>query len=82
MIVAFEQTTESIALRAWAENRFIFIELSDGLIVGFPSNRFSRLKTATDAELSEVRVEVNGRALRWEKLDEDITVQGVVQGRF
>jgi hypothetical protein len=29
-----------------------------------------------------VRLELNGYALRWEKLDEDITVPGVVAGHF
>jgi hypothetical protein len=29
-----------------------------------------------------VKVEVNGFALRWEHLDEDITVLGIVNGRF
>jgi hypothetical protein len=32
--------------------------------------------------LSKFRVEVNGYALRWEELDEDITVPGIVAGRF
>jgi hypothetical protein len=27
-------------------------------------------------------VEVNGFALRWEELDEDITVPGILAGRF
>jgi hypothetical protein len=29
-----------------------------------------------------VEVEVNGFALRWEELDEDITVPGILAGRF
>jgi len=29
-----------------------------------------------------VKIEVNGFALRWDNLDEDITVPGVVNGRF
>ena len=33
-------------------------------------------------ELAEVRLEVGGTALRWESLDEDISVEGVVAGRF
>jgi hypothetical protein len=32
--------------------------------------------------LAEVRLEVGGTALRWESLDEDLTVEGVVAGRF
>jgi hypothetical protein len=73
---------EPVACRAWTEHRTIFIELYDGRIVGFPASRFRRLREATDEELGEVKVAVNGFALRWEHLDEDITVLGIVHGRF
>ena len=73
---------ESCALRAWAEGRMIYLELTDGRIVGFPADRFKILKAASEEELKEVSVEVNGYALRWEELDEDLTVEGVVAGRF
>lgn len=73
---------EPAALRAWAEGRTIYVELHDGRIVGFPADRFRLLATATAEQLSRVQVEVNGYALRWEELDEDITVPGVVAGHF
>ena len=73
---------EPCALRAWAEGRMIFLELTDGRIVGFPADRFRILKAASEEELKKVAVEVNGYALRWEELDEDITVEGIVTGRF
>jgi len=74
--------TEAVAIRAWSEGRMIFVELSDQRIVGFPGDRFFRLRQATDAQLAEVRLEVGGTALRWEALDEDISVEGAVAGRF
>ena len=73
---------EPAALRVWVENRMVFLELTDGRIVGFPANRFRRLRDATAEQLKEVTLELNGYALRWEALDEDITVPGVVAGRF
>lgn len=73
---------EPAAVRAWTEGRTIFIELHDGRFVGFPADRFSRLAAATDDQLKEVTVEVNGFALRWEELDEDLTVPGILAGRF
>jgi hypothetical protein len=60
----------------------VFLELSDGRILGFPANRFQRLKNATDEQLRAVRLELDGYALRWEEVDEDLTVPGVVAGRF
>ena len=67
---------------AWVEGRMVFLELSDGRIVGFPASRFQRLKTASDEMLRKVTLELDGYALRWEELDEDITVPGVVAGHF
>jgi hypothetical protein len=60
----------------------VFLELTDGRIVGFPASRFTRLRDAPDEQLQKVALELNGYALRWEELDEDITVPGVVAGRF
>lgn len=76
------QSTEAVAVRVWVEGRTVFLELSDGRIVGFPADRFKLLHAATDEQLREVKLELNGSALRWEELDEDLTVSGVVAGRF
>ena len=76
------EITEPLAVRAWVENRRVFLELTDQRIVAFPASRFSRLKDAPQHLLSRVRVEVNGHALRWDELDEDISVPGVVAGHF
>ena len=73
---------EPLALRAWAEGRSIFVELTDGRIVGFPADRFRILSQATETQLQQVSLRLNGYALRWEELDEDITVPGIVAGRF
>ena len=60
----------------------MFLELHDGRTVGFPADRFRILSRATEQQLAAVEVVLNGYALRWEELDEDITVPGVVAGRF
>ncbi len=73
---------EPAAIRAWAEGRTVFVELTDGRIVGFPADRFRILKSATDEQLKAVTLRLNGFALRWEELDEDLTVPGVVAGNF
>jgi len=73
---------EPCAIRAWAEGRMIYLELTDGRVIGFPADRFKILSTASDEKLKQVTVEINGYALRWEELDEDLTVEGVVAGRF
>ena len=76
------QETEAVATRVWTEGRMVYVELTDQRVVGFPANRFRRLEQATESQLAEIRLEVGGTALRWESLDEDISVEGVVAGRF
>lgn len=73
---------EPAAIKVWAEQRTIFIELTDGRIIGFPADRFRILAKATDDQLKGVRLRLNGFALRWEELDEDITIPGIVAGNF
>lgn len=74
--------TKHAAIRAWSENRRIYIELNDTRIVSFPAERFSRLKTASQEQLDTVTLRLGGTALRWEQIDEDLTVEGVVSGSF
>ncbi len=73
---------EPVAIKAWAENRMVYLELTDGRIIGFPADRYRILSQASEAQLKQVQIEVDGYALRWEELDEDLTVAGVVAGRF
>ena len=77
-----EDVGEPAAIRVWVEKKTIFIELTDGRIVGFPADRFKLLSQATEEQLQEVTLRLNGFALRWENLDEDITVSGIVAGNL
>ena len=70
------------AIRAWVIGRTVFIELTDGRQIGFPAARFKLLRNASDEQLQQVSLRLNGTALRWEELDEDISVSGIVNGYF
>ncbi len=74
--------TEVLALRVWVDKRMVMLELTDGRILGFPADRYILLSQATDAQLQQVELRMSGFALRWEELDEDLTVRGVLAGRF
>ena len=76
------ESVEPAAIRVWTEKRIIYIELTDGRIIGFPASRFKLLAAASEEKLKEVTLRLNGYALRWESLDEDITVPGIVAGNF
>ena len=76
------QDLEPADIRVWIEGRMILLELTDGRLFGFSADRFKLLRDATDEQLREVSLRLNGFALRWESLDEDITVPGAVAGSF
>ncbi|MCX6146125.1 MAG: DUF2442 domain-containing protein [Candidatus Kapabacteria bacterium] len=73
---------EPTAINVWVKDRLIYLELTDFRIIAFPADRFKILKEATNEQLVKVELRLNGYALRWEELDEDITVKGIVEGRF
>lgn len=81
-MTTFAVETDPRALRTWVENRIVFIELTDGRQVGFPASRFRLLANASDQQLAKVELRLDGAALRWEEIDEDLTVRGIVEGRF
>jgi len=66
------------ALRCWIEGQRVCLELSDRRSVSFPVKRFPLLARASATELAKVQLRLQGRALRWESLDEDIWVEDVV----
>ena len=70
------------AIRAWVKDRTVWVELEDGRQVGFPAEKFRRLHDAENSLLAKVQIEARGRALRWEELDEDLTVDGILAGRW
>ena len=50
--------------------------------MGFPADKFRLLRNATEASLTKIKIEARGKALRWEELDEDLTVEGILAGRW
>lgn len=57
----------------------MWVELSDGRILGVPLAWFPRLLHGS-AEQRE-QVSISSRGLHWEALDEDISIDGLLAGR-
>lgn len=70
------------ALRCWVEGRRVWLELADQRLVSFPATKYPLLANAPQALLEKVRLRLQGKALRWDELDEDIWVEDAVHGRF
>lgn len=57
----------------------MWVELSDGRVLGVPLAWFPRLLHGSAAQRKQVRISAHG--LHWEALDEDISVAGLLAGR-
>ena len=76
--------TEPRAIKAWyaADSERIFIELTNGVVMGFPYQLLQGLENGTPEQLAEVEVMPTGNALHWESLDADLGVPQLVSGLF
>lgn len=57
----------------------MWVELSDGRIVGVPLAWFPRLLHASPTQREDY--ELSSLGMHWEALDEDISVAGILAGR-
>jgi hypothetical protein len=59
----------------------LWVDLQDGRTVGVPIAWFPRLLDASPEERARGVISASGRGLHWERLDEDISVEGLLAGR-
>ena len=76
--------TEPRAVDAWyeADSERVFMELTNGVIIGFPYQLLQGLENGTSQQLAEVEIMPTGSALHWETLDADLGVSQLVAGVF
>lgn len=70
------------AARAWAEESMICLEMDDGRQIRFPADRNRRLSSATPSQRKNIELICGGTGLHWPELDEDLSVIGILEGRF
>lgn len=70
------------AVRVWIEDRKVCLELEDGREIRFPAALNRRLKKAAKGKLANVELICGGTGLHWPDLDEDLSVQGILDGRL
>ena len=56
----------------------VMMELSSGIIFGFPASSIPTLSKATPAQLAAVELSPGGGGLHWEELDADLSVPGLL----
>jgi hypothetical protein len=70
------------AVKAWYEEGMICILLSDKKEVRFPVNLNTKLRLAAVEQRSNIEIICNGTGLHWPDLDEDLSITGIMEGRF
>lgn len=70
------------AVKAWYEKGMICMLLSDGKEVRFPFSVNRKLSNATDEQRGNIEIICGGSGLHWPDLDEDLSVTGIMEGRY
>ena len=75
----------TLAARAQARRlRFdsdtLWVDLADGRQLGIPLAYFPRLLKAAPEQREQYSISGGGTGLHWDELDEDISVEGLLQG--
>ncbi|MBH0180274.1 MAG: DUF2442 domain-containing protein [Nitrospira sp.] len=75
------ETTTPTAESVSVTNDTLTVELSDGRGLSVPLDWFPRLVHATQAERKRWRLIGRGRGIHWDRLDEDISIDGLLAGK-
>ncbi len=70
------------ATKAWVEGRIVCIRLADEREIRFPAAKNRRLRRATIPHLANIELICDGTGLHWPDLNEDLSVQGILEGRL
>ncbi len=62
----------------WFSEDKLFVRLIDGREIGVPLEWFPKLRDASAGDLSDWRFIGGGIGIHWEKLDEDISIEGLM----
>jgi hypothetical protein len=65
-----------------AETGRILVELTSGCIFGFLPSEAELPAGATPRQLARVEVDLAGEGLRWEEIDADVSVPGIIAQRL
>jgi hypothetical protein len=67
------------ATRVRFDSDSLWVDLSDGRVIGVPLAWFPRLLHGTPEQREQVRI--SSRGLHWASLDEDISIAGLLAGQ-
>ena len=71
-----------IVKKAQYENGMICLIMSDKKEIRFPVELNKKLENASAQQRSNIEIICAGTGLHWPDLDEDLSITGIIEGRF
>lgn len=68
--------------KAWYEAGMICLLMSDNKEIRFPVVLNTKLKNATITQRNNIEIICGGTGLHWPDLDEDLSVTGIMEGKY
>jgi len=79
---SFVSDIRTRAKRVRVSRGWVIVRLDDDREVRFPVSKSRRLREGTPSAVQNVELICNGTGLHWPDLDEDLSVRGIIEGRF
>jgi len=70
------------AKRVRVTRGWVVLRLEDDREIRFPISKSRRLRDGDPRAVRNVELICNGTGLHWPELDEDLSVEGILEGRF
>jgi hypothetical protein len=68
--------------KAFYENGMICLLMSDKKEIRFPVESNAKLNEATEEQRNNIEIICGGTGLHWPDLDEDLSITGIIEGRY
>jgi hypothetical protein len=78
----FTFVRQPLAMEAWCDDDYLWVDLTDARRLGVPLVYFPRLNHATPEQRARLELIGDGMGVHWPDLDEDISVEGLLLGQW
>ena len=80
MSTSITRAKQALARRVSVTNEALTVDLEDGRTISAPLEWYPRLRHGSPAERSKWELIGDGEGVHWPDLDEDISVEGLLEG--
>ena len=73
------KSRDAMASEVWFDEHMMHVRLLDGREISVPIEWFPKLRNATDKQRAKWRLIGKGVGIRWEEIDEDISINALLK---